>query len=155
MSLYDAMEEIADDLEENAKEFDECSLGYQGSMNLAKRIRSALKAAGKPTGGNLRDSLLAYGGDAMGSNPQQEQISQILQVKEQNFKRESKELEAAPSMVICVDGDLDGDMVAIDPQMPAMAKTLLAGQVYVLSEARQLVYSKEETEKLIAMRAKP
>ncbi len=53
--------------------------------------------------------------------------------------------ESGTKLTYLVGGDLDGDMMPLNPSMPVGAKTLLSGQVYVLEADRKLHFSQEET----------
>lgn len=55
-------------------------------------------------------------------------------------------------MVLCEGGANDGVMVPVSSKMPIGAKTFIIGEVYILQESGKLLYSKEETEKLLANR---
>jgi hypothetical protein len=73
----------------------------------------------------------------------QKEMARNMEILKETTQRE----ERGTGMTYLVGGDLDGDMVPVDPGMPVGAKTLMAGQVYVLKADKNLHYSKEDTEK--------
>ena len=57
-------------------------------------------------------------------------------------------------MVLCEGGNNDGVMFPVPSKMPIGAKTFVVGEVYILEENGKLLFSKEETEKLLCKREK-
>lgn len=60
--------------------------------------------------------------------------------------------ESGPSMAVLEGGPLDGDSLQIDPKMPVGAKVPISSTVYVFTPEKKLVFSKEETDKLMKRR---
>jgi hypothetical protein len=131
MSLKDVVLEIADEMgryEEDDK-----------VINWAKQLKLICKVAGdepqkqdKPT------------------NWHQEWYNKAQEEAKAQANRARKAVgeEHLPVMTLCLGGENDNLSVPTEPEMPTGAKTLIAGQVYVMSQERKLVFSAKETKKL-------
>lgn len=156
MALRDSLDDLASHLEEEYQELvneGEHEVGIYRIRYIAREIRNLVKASEQtvPTKevhhprnpppyrldtrldlefqGVLPDVLPAYEGK---------------QVKEQAAKLKKEEANAE-RMVEAIDGPADGCMVGVPGDMPVNAKTLVAGNVYILSPGNVLRFSEEDT----------
>lgn len=161
MSLRDAVAEIADDLDKDAKQYAMRGDGILVSLlsSYAKQLRRALKASEGEQ--QVTQQIIT---------PQVQHDHMINKFREEFRKQKSEKGESVPVMreerdkaeleevhdgiQVHVSGGPDDDCwVQIDPRMPIGAKTMLAGGVYVLNRMKDgghlyLEFSPEETAKI-------
>lgn len=142
MSMSDAVLDVVERIEAEAKEYKESDLHGTAKVfeSFARELRLILKAAEATAVGDLRvrQDLTLYDPERLSGS--------ATFTKEDRFQQEIKEKAAqeevsGEQMVELVGGPLEGDYVPVPSYMPMGAKTNLAGSVYELGADRKLHYA--------------
>ena len=128
MSLKDAIEEIANQMEEDLPEFTPPVLNslFKGYI---RQIRSAIKAAG-----DINPMALGTG-EGQHALAIEAAKAEFRAKKEENLSRVE---EKAPEMRLCCGGPAEGEMAPLDPSMPVGARTEIQGTIYELRQDGRL-----------------
>lgn len=158
MSLHEAVNLIADSMEEEVEELAKSNEGSQFVCRLlksyAKQLRIAVKAAGNPPQAfnpMMAGAVMLGGGLAGGMGNHRDFIEQAKGEFAGKRGPEGKidrdpEGEFDGQMIMCKGGPSDGVHINVPPSMPQGAKTVSEKGVYVLTGS-ELVYDAAETAK--------
>lgn len=140
MGLREAVSDVADQMEQDAKQME----GHfrRNMMAFVRQLRTAIKASEGEAQPQTNRILI----------PEMQHEAAIAAEREKlrlAKQRANTEETANTGYVACVGGDSDGDTAPIDPNMPQGAKTMIGACVYVL-RGNQLHYDVAETEKISA-----
>lgn len=157
MSLREAINDVIADMEKTAKEH----VGYEVAdilTSYSKQLRIALRVAGpevsnfpqQDNGPKPRTLFL----------PEDFGVGNVFPRKSHSTSHVEDSVFADPSArmamraeekspIIAEMDDETGTFIEVPADMPVGAKTFISGKVYVLNKDRKLVYSKEETEKIV------
>ena len=137
MSLKDAIEEIANQMEEDLPE-----IGRGGDLPPAlvkgyvRQLRSAIKAAGnQPANSGFINPMALGTGEGQHAIAIEAAKAEFRAKKEENLSRVE---EKAPEMRLCCGGLAEGEMAPLDPSMPVGARTEIQGAVYELRQDGRL-----------------
>lgn len=156
MSLREAIGDVIADMEKTAKEH----VGYEVAdilTSYSKQLRIALRVAGPevnfPQQGNELKPRTLFLPEGFGvGNVFPRKSHSTSHVEDSVFADPSARMAMRAeekSPIIAEMDDETGTFIEVPADMPVGAKTFISGKVYVLNKDRKLVYSKEETEKIV------
>ncbi len=139
MSLSEAILDIAEEMIREADDLKPVNeIMWTTLRGYAKQLKAVVKAAGnQPTDLRPANDSSAY------VHPDAQHFQMIEQARKElrDQKRKSELQEGGEvRMAVCEGGPADGDTVSVSSEMPAGARTMIDGKVYVLSAGGTLVW---------------
>ncbi len=148
MSLREAILEIAEEMIREADDLKPVNeMMWMTLRNYAKQLKVVVKAAeGEMTRITYPTDLRPANDSPVYLHPDAQHFQMIEQARKElrDQKRKSEAQEGGEvRMVVCEGGPADGDTVSVSSEMPAGARTMIDGKVYVLSAGGVLVWEEK------------
>ncbi len=142
MSLSEAILDMAEEMIREADDIKPVNeMTWMTLRNYAKQLKSVVKAAEttSPPENVQQESVFLH--------PDAQHFQMIEQARKElrDQKRKAEFQEGGEvRMAVCEGGPVDGDTVSVSSEMPAGARTMIDGKVYVLSSGGVLVWEDKQ-----------